>query len=152
MLWHWFALPLFAGLHWTLLMLSSSDDALALVNLAFLANLHVSWFCRKKCTKEFVIFWQLYRLTEIGKSHGFFWIKLLLLICEWCLWVSYCCWLYLVLLISWQGRLKLPHWTTSKQVNIPLCPVNLSTTSGGWWAKKEFKAFKNLSSSRLCKI
>ena len=39
--WHWFTLPLFAGLHWALLMLVFTDDAVALVSLAFFAD-HLS--------------------------------------------------------------------------------------------------------------
>ncbi|KRX31755.1 hypothetical protein T09_13809 [Trichinella sp. T9] len=36
--WYWFTLPLFAGLHWALLTLVFTDDAVALVCLAFFAN------------------------------------------------------------------------------------------------------------------
>jgi hypothetical protein len=35
MAWHWFALPFFAALRWALLMLVFTDNAVALVLLAF---------------------------------------------------------------------------------------------------------------------
>jgi hypothetical protein len=62
--WHWFALPQFAGLH-------------------------LSQLCRKKGIKELlVVFWQLLAtLTDSGhlaEPGSFFWIKLPLLIHEWC--------------------------------------------------------------------
>ena len=37
-LWLWFALPLFAGLYWALLMLVFTDHVEALVSLAFFAD------------------------------------------------------------------------------------------------------------------
>jgi hypothetical protein len=37
-LWHWFPLPLFAGLHWALLMLGFAADAVALVHLVFFTD------------------------------------------------------------------------------------------------------------------
>lgn len=66
--WYWFALPLFA------------DHCF-------------SWLHREKCTKELlVLFHQLLANFmapgQLAEPHGFFWIKLPLLICEWCLWVD----------------------------------------------------------------
>jgi hypothetical protein len=66
--WYWFTLPLFAG-H------------------------YLWWLCREKCTKELpAMFWQLLATsTDLGpltELCGFFWIKLLLLICICCLQVD----------------------------------------------------------------
>ena len=44
---------------WASLMLVFAD-AIASVHLVFSADLHLSWLCREKCTKELlVVFWQL---------------------------------------------------------------------------------------------
>ena len=63
--WYWFALPL-------------SDDH------------HLSRLLREKCTKELLVVfkWLLAISVDLGhlaEPHDFFWIKLLLLIHEWCL-------------------------------------------------------------------
>jgi hypothetical protein len=39
--WYWFTLPLLAGFVWALLMLVLSEDAVALVHLAFFADHHL---------------------------------------------------------------------------------------------------------------
>jgi hypothetical protein len=41
-LWHWFTLPLFAGLHWGLLMLVLADDTVALGWLVSFVDHHLS--------------------------------------------------------------------------------------------------------------
>jgi hypothetical protein len=41
MLGHWSTLLLFSGLHWASITLVFTDDALALVHLAFFADLHL---------------------------------------------------------------------------------------------------------------
>ena len=91
-LWHWFTLPLslldFVEFCWpwsALAMLS-----LALVCFAFFTDHYLSWLSREKCTKELiVIFWWLLAtsldLGRFAEPQGFFWIKLPLLIHEWCL-------------------------------------------------------------------
>jgi hypothetical protein len=39
--WHWFILQLFADLHWALLRLISTDDAVELGHLAFFTDHHL---------------------------------------------------------------------------------------------------------------
>jgi hypothetical protein len=81
--WHWFALPLFAGLHWALLaLIFPNTDSLVLFTDHCLLCLH-----REKCTKELLMVFQqlLDASTDLGQLAepcGFFWIDLLLLICE----------------------------------------------------------------------
>ena len=60
-MWYWFALPLFAGLHWASLTLLFADDALALVRLA---KLHWSSlvfaginFVEKQTKECLMVFW-----------------------------------------------------------------------------------------------
>jgi hypothetical protein len=66
MLWHWFALPLFAGLYRALLMLLFTD-AMALVHLDLFADCHFLWLCREKLTKEcLMIFQQLCATADSG--------------------------------------------------------------------------------------
>lgn len=62
--------------------------------LVCLATHCLSWLHREKCTKELlvVVFQQLLAAFmtsgQLAEPHGFFWIKLSLLIHEWCLWVD----------------------------------------------------------------
>jgi hypothetical protein len=79
-------------------------DSLALVCLAFLADLPFSWLCREKCIQELLVVFQLhlatsanwYQLTESHStqtlSQGFFWISPLLLILVWCFASGLVCW------------------------------------------------------------
>ena len=64
--WHWFALPFFAGQH-------------------------LLWRCRKKCMEELLVIFQWLPVaptdsSQLAEPRGFFWIELTLLIHEWCLW------------------------------------------------------------------
>jgi hypothetical protein len=86
-LWHWFALLLFTGLLWALLVLA--NDSGALVQLAFITNDHLSQPRKEKLTKErLIIFQQLLSTSaDVGRMaehRAFFQIALSLLIPEWC--------------------------------------------------------------------
>lgn len=55
MLGHWFALSLFAGPCWALLMLGWANDTVSFVCLDFLADHLLSGLCREKCSKELLV-------------------------------------------------------------------------------------------------
>lgn len=55
------------------------DDSLALVRLAFLTGLCLSWLCREKHTKELLVVFWLFLVASV-EPRGFLWIELLLLI------------------------------------------------------------------------
>ena len=97
--WYWLVLPLFAGLHWALLMQVFTDDAVwYLFTLLPFAHHCLSWLCREKHTKHLEMFqWLLAASANLGllaEPHDFLWIELGLPILKWCLQVdqSYCCW------------------------------------------------------------
>jgi hypothetical protein len=92
---YWFTLPLFAGLPWAWLMLVFTDNALWYwFTLSFFAGL--PWvlliivchnFIERNSPKN--LRWCssgfLRLLQTQAEPHGFFWIELPLLVCEWCL-------------------------------------------------------------------
>ena len=108
--WYWFTLSFFAGLCWALLMLVFTDQALWYwITLPLFAGHFLSWFHKEKHYQRtsgfsgsfpsllwipelLVVFWQLLAASvdsrQLAELHGFFWIKLLLLIHEWCLLVD----------------------------------------------------------------
>ena len=95
------------------------DNALALVSLAFLVDLHLSQsdFIEKNAPKNFSWysggFWRLLQPPADwpAETRGFFWIEPLLPIHVWCSASGLDC---------WQQRLESPQRTTSKQVQVPL--------------------------------
>ena len=95
------------------------DNALALVSLAFLVDLHLSQsdFIEKNAPKNFSWysggFWPLLQPPADwpAETRGFFWIEPLLPIHVWCSASGLDC---------WQQRLESPQRTTSKQVQVPL--------------------------------
>ena len=105
--WYWFALPLFA-------------------------NHCLSWLGREKHIKD-VVFLHLLATSEdsgrLAKPQGFFWIKLPLLICEWCLQVDQATTADSSELNCWypdNADWILTERTISKQVCILFFPNNLS--------------------------
>jgi hypothetical protein len=123
-----------------LLMLVFTDNAAALVHLALYADHLLSWLCCPLCWSSFVMtllrktrqrlppFLALPKDTEwLAEPSGFFWNKLLLLIHEWCLRVGQAPAADLCELNCWYPDNKgwdHPQRPISKQVHIPLCPIN----------------------------
>lgn len=74
------ALVRLAGFHWALLMLCFTDNRLALVHLAFFADLHLWLLGREKYTKELLVpLLQLLLATSVdlgrlAEPRIFFWI------------------------------------------------------------------------------
>jgi hypothetical protein len=69
-------------------------DTVTLVRLAFFADHCLLLFLKETCTKELLMKPFLvdsccfHGLRWLAEPHGYFWTKLLLLICKWCLWVD----------------------------------------------------------------